>query len=304
MSYAGRILCGTIPAANPANPQIPPAKPFGPEGLYVPGTYISQFNMFNPHNIDIDLDTRISLTDGSIFDLIIPISAQSFGVVSCIQLLNQTFNGSNPLEERQVSFKSPMQLNVLLTDTVINSTTTVSEKDPSQPKGVSGERGLVLSCFYECKPGATPETWSEVTSLMLANQSNRLISTKIAFFNGNHNMIAQTNLLLPGRDLDELNVCRTLHAGGIPVPLAGLIEVLLFDPTGNEVGGVYGWMKNFLGKFFLTVNEPFQGRVTGVGKTECRLAPPEVTTRAEIEEEIVAKKPPVITPILIQNTAD
>ncbi len=101
-------------------------------------------------------------------------------------------------------------------------------------------------------------------------------------------------------DLDEISICQNLCAGGIVPPSAGLIEVVIDDPTG--VGGTYGWVKNFVGKFFKTVDEPFSGRVEGIGKTECRVVPPSVTTAAEIQAKIAAQNPPVIPPVLIEGT--
>jgi hypothetical protein len=167
-----------------------------------------------------------------------------------------------------------------------------------------GETGLVLVGFYECKDGPTPGTWAEVTSLMLTNASNRYISGTIVFLDGNQNIIAHSPIELSPEDLDEINVSRTLEAGGVPVPSAGMIEIILYDPDGGEVGGVYGWMKNVVGKFFKVVDEPFDGRVTGVGKTECRVVPPSVTTRAEIEGKILASGSPEIDAILIEGTDD
>ena len=86
------------------------------------------------------------------------------------------------------------------------------------------------------------------------------------------------------------------RGGGRRVPEAGLIQVALnFNSRdrwencddGNTVaaegpltgeaelmGGpssfpVHGWVKNLLGKFFVNNDEPFDGRVTGIAKTEC-----------------------------------
>lgn len=168
-----------------------------------------------------------------------------------------------------------------------------------------GEQSLVFSCFYECKAGPVVQgipTWQEVTTLMLANQSNRQIGAALVFLNGNERIIAASGVTLTPEDLDEVNVCRTLFAGGVAPPPAGLVEVVLNDPTG--VGGVYGWVKNLLGKFFVTVDEPFEGRVTGVAKTQCRLVPPSVTTPNEIFGKVAAQQPPppLVNPVLVEAT--
>jgi hypothetical protein len=63
-------------------------------------------------------------------------------------------------------------------------------------------------------------------------------------------------------------------------------------------------MKNLLGKFFVTVDEPFNGRVIGLAKAECRLAPPSVTDIPTILVKVITQQPPVVQPILIEDTAD
>jgi hypothetical protein len=165
-----------------------------------------------------------------------------------------------------------------------------------------GERSLVFTGFYECKDGPLPDYWLEVTSLMLVNPANRPMQAVVVLLNGNEQMIAVTETEMSSEDLDEINICRTLFAAGINPPPAGMIEIIVDDPHGGQVGGVYGWIKDFVGKFFKTVDEPFQGRVSGIGKTECRLVPPNVTTAGEIQQKLIAQNPPVIPPILIEGT--
>lgn len=164
-----------------------------------------------------------------------------------------------------------------------------------------GERSEVLSCFYECKDGPRPDYWVEVTSLMLVNPANRDMLATVVLLDGNENMIAYVEDDLSAEDLDEINICRTLEAANIVPPSAGMIEIALADP--DDVGGTYGWVKNVVGKFFKTVDEPFDGRVTGIGKTECRVVPPSVTTPDEILDKIIVQNPPEIQPILIEGTA-
>lgn len=173
----------------------------------------------------------------------------------------------------------------------------------------SGEASSVFSCFYECAPGPVVNgspTWQEVTNLMLANQSNRLMFARIVFLNGNERMIAQTVTELSPLDLDEVSVCGTLWQLPPPaqVPPAGLIEVVLTNSQGQFEVGTYGWIKDLLGKFFPNVPEPFANKVTGVGKTQCRLAPPGVIQPSELVSTIQQQNPPSVPAVLVEGTAD
>ena len=175
----------------------------------------------------------------------------------------------------------------------------------SPPSG--GETSPVLSCFYECKPGPTVRgmaTFQEVTTLMVINQGRLRTGSTLVISDANERILAQTVLDLSSEDLDEVNICHTLAFAGIPVPEAGLVELVSGTPTG-EPSGVYAWMKNLLGKFFRDNPEPFRGRVTGIAKTACRLAPvPEVTDPGFIVQKAVDQNAPQIPAILVEGTAD
>jgi hypothetical protein len=167
-----------------------------------------------------------------------------------------------------------------------------------------GEFSTVFSCFYECKwerVGKNMNTWQEITTLMLVNQSARQkVTADILFFDGNERAIATTQTILSPHDLDEINVCASLDAGlGGLVPPAGVIEVVL-SPT----GGVYGWVKNVMGRFPRFEPEPFRGRPTGIAKTQCRLVGPNVVAPKDILEKIRASDVRRIKPILIEGTAE
>lgn len=168
----------------------------------------------------------------------------------------------------------------------------------------SGEMSEVMSCFYECKPGPTVggiPTWREVTSLMLVNQSpTQPALALIGILDGNERILAGAQVDLSPLDLDEINICRTLFAAGLPVPQAGLVEIAV--PVNPPT--VYGWIKNLLGKFNVNVNEPFAGRVDGVGKTQCRGVPPEVARAQQVLGIFDQSGAPVILPVLIEDTAD
>ena len=180
-----------------------------------------------------------------------------------------------------------------------------------------GEQSQVFACFYECKPGPTVQgtaTWQEITTLMVLNMNSgvpdpaadsRLLN--VIFLDGNENILGSSRgpgigLDMSPEDLDEINVCRTLQVNGLPVPQAGIVE---FYVAGGDPGGVYAWVKNLLGKFFVTVDEPFSGRVTGIAKTECRQVPLEVSTPMEIATKAIASGAPQdVQLILVEDTAD
>ncbi len=179
-----------------------------------------------------------------------------------------------------------------------------------------GELSQVFACFYECKPGPIVRgipTWQEITTLMLMNMNSGVPdpaadtrTVNAIFLDGNQNILGSSRgafgLDLSPEDLDEIHVCRTLQANGLPVPQAGIVE---FYVAGGDPGGVYAWVKNLIGKFFVTVDEPFAGRVTGIAKTECRQVPIEVSTPMEIATKAIASgQPQDVQLILVEDTAD
>ncbi|MBI4514541.1 MAG: hypothetical protein HY699_01835 [Deltaproteobacteria bacterium] len=164
----------------------------------------------------------------------------------------------------------------------------------------SGEVSEVFSCFYECKKDPRSTDWLEITSLMLINQTADVtLTAEVLVINGNETPVGKFRTRLSPLDLDEINICATLDLslGQNAVPPAGVIEVSL-APT----GGAYGWVKNLLGRFRRSDYEPFgAGQLaTGVGKTECRLVGPNVTTARKLR----AISAPVLQRVYIENTAD
>lgn len=187
-----------------------------------------------------------------------------------------------------------------------------SHASAQQAPATGGEQSPIFSCFYECKAARSGDddddddrraNWREVTTLMLANQSLRPANTRVVFLDGNVNIIATSEVTLSGLDLDEVNVCRTLHAGGVAVPSAGLIEVQITQQQ-QPPGGVYGWVKNVLGKFKTNKDNPFDGRVTGIAKTQCRVAPNSVISTAELDQQVSLANAPAIDAILIEDTGN
>lgn len=210
----------------------------------------------------------------------------------------------NDIPPHGTVYSHAQPVDLFLAGTLVGSLVSALHDTNGTPPGHSGESvgevSPVFSCFYECKRRAN--TWLELTTLMLVNQSAKQpLTAEILFVDGHQNPIARTSTNLSPEDLDEMNVCETLDKGGIAVPPAGVIEVVLSaGTTGVPVGGAYGWVKNLTGTFTRSVPEPFEGRVTGIAKTECRLVGPNVVTPSEIR----AKSAPTIQPILIEGTAE
>jgi hypothetical protein len=179
-----------------------------------------------------------------------------------------------------------------------------------------GELSPFVKCFYECKPGPDVQdvqTFQEITTLMIANQSAGDRVAQAFFMDGNEGCIARSLMDLTPLDLDELNVCHTLEAAGIVVPEAGLVELVIQNPAGQPgtppfnyelADGVYAWGKNVLGKFRVDNPEPFQGRVTGIGKYECRVVPQATGVEDAIRNKCDAAAVPEIQPILVEQTDD
>ncbi len=169
-----------------------------------------------------------------------------------------------------------------------------------------GEVGALLKCFYECKPGPNVQgvgTYQEITTIMLTNQSPDTRLADVYYFDGKEECIAHSIIDLSPVDLDETAVCPTLEAGVLVPPLAGLIEILVTDPlTGLPADGVYAWGKNVLGKFRTDNPEPFEGRVTGIGKYECRVVPAEVRPDEAVATACTA--PLEVAAILVEDTDD
>ena len=183
---------------------------------------------------------------------------------------------------------------------------------PAAAQGPSpGETSPLLACFYECKEGHEYEdTWQEVTSLMVESLepgSGQTTSIALVIRGGISAQppVARIDFTLGPNDLDEVNICRSLESAGLPIPEAGLIEVMQRDVVlepGSPTARVYAWVKNLVGSFPKTINEPFQGRVQSVGKTECRVVPTETDEMRERLEDVAGVT--AIDPVLIEGTLD
>ncbi len=165
-----------------------------------------------------------------------------------------------------------------------------------------GESSFVLSCFYECKEGPVVRgipTFQEITTLIITNESPFFpVGAVVGFLDANERVLAHSFLDLSEEDLDEINVCHTLFLSGIVPPPVGKIDIVTV-PVG-PLPGTYAWVKNLLGKFFSNNPEPFQGRVTGIAKTECRVVPEEVAPFSVVRDKVLNS--PEIPPILVERT--
>lgn len=172
-----------------------------------------------------------------------------------------------------------------------------------------GEASPLLACFYECKDDSSGN-WAQVTTLMVESMEpfpGQTTSMALIVRGGvsAQPAIGWMRFTLGPNDLDEINICRSLELAGVSVPEAGLIEILQRDVVlepGSDTARVYAWVKNVLGVFEKTKNEPFDGAVSGVGKTECRVVP---TTTEEMQERLQKTADMTeISPVLIENTLD
>lgn len=171
---------------------------------------------------------------------------------------------------------------------------------PAPAAESAGERSTLLACFYECNPDRR-DRWKEVTSILLANPGREPLHGVAAYYDGNQNLVAQSPLVLEADDVDELYVCRTLNEGGVTPPRAGMIHVSF---SAGPEAAIYGWVKDWLGKFPERKAEPLDGFVIGLAKTQCRVVPPSVNSAEEIAAKVQAASPPVVEPRLIEGTAD
>lgn len=183
-----------------------------------------------------------------------------------------------------------------------------TQQAQAQLQSVGGSDSSVLSCFYECKPGPDiqgQQTYRQVTTLPIANNGRTTQNVDVNFIDGNGNVIATTDVSLTRRDVDELAVCNTIEAiTGAAPPRAGLVQIGNFGALQQQApSGVYSWIKNVNGKFFRDQPEPYDGRVTGIAKSECALvAANEVNDPDTIEME--GGSVPTGPPILVEDTAD
>ncbi len=195
-----------------------------------------------------------------------------------------------------------------LTSTIALGAILATQQATAQLESTGAEVSPVLSCFYECKPGPEiqgAETYRQITTLPIANNGRFAQTVDVNFIDGNGKVIATTDVSLERRDVDELAVCNTIESiTGSKPPRAGLVQIANFDAfVQQRPSGVYSWIKNVSGKFFRTRPEPFDGRVTGIAKSECTyVASLEVNDPDTIEAE--SGQAPSGPPILVEDTDD
>ena len=178
--------------------------------------------------------------------------------------------------------------------------------DPPASTFSSGEVSPVASCFFECKNDG--RNVFEDTHLMLINESTvETLDAEVLLIDAHEQAMVRFRSQLSPLDLDEVNVCRTLERAGILPPQAGVIEIVSIDASSNAPeGGVYSWIKDIVSPKRIdqiVVGQPGHSMsravssdilldrpagqpdpvipkvrkfIYGIGKTECRVTPPEV----------------------------
>jgi hypothetical protein len=120
------------------------------------------------------------------------------------------------------------------------------------------------------------ESWCELTTLAFFNAEDPT-AAQLYFLDGNENVIARhfsqvVKQIFGELDVDEINVCRKLKAAGLPVPKIGMVMVQS-DLEGDGHRQLYGWAKAYRGRFSMDRDEPDDGIIMGIAKTECRIVP-------------------------------
>lgn len=179
--------------------------------------------------------------------------------------------------------------------------------DPPAGTFSSGEVSPVQSCFFECKQDT--RNVYEDTHLMLINESPvEVLDAEVLLLDGREQPLVRFRTQLSPLDLDEVNVCRTFERAGFVPPQAGVIEIVSVDAAMNTAeGGVYAWIKDIVGPKRIDqlvlahapqtsilrgvasdvlidvgpaqpvpITPQMRKGIYGVGKTECRVTPPEV----------------------------
>ena len=293
--YHAKFLCGTI-AHNELNPQLPALFPFGPVP-YAPGSYFSYLNMLNPHSQPVDLELRFQV-------------AAVIGVPDVAAFVNdvESANGLRTLSEIGINPDAPH----LTCDTLIGGfldfgsdnymgdifafiiVNIISQAEINVVSYQSVKNVLLSNArtiFFDCVVGPVTSvgpTWSEVTSLIVTNSGAVPRLLELFFINGRGQLLGRGSTLMPGRDIAQINVCRSLAVAGLPAVPKG--QIIILSPFFNC------WIIDYLGKFFQSVNEPTDGRVVGVAKTAC----------SDIDIDVVAlqqtQQLPVVDLIFIGGT--
>lgn len=160
-------------------------------------------------------------------------------------------------------------------------------------------------------------SWQEVTTLMLARPVEVFDRSYIMVMLDGQQNVATTRAGDPlyfvdnlgPKDLDEINVCRSLKVNAGRAPQAGFVVIGLGaspnapPPGGGEQSSTRVWYKNVIGSFRKNQNEPFSGKVTGIGKGNCDRVSP-ATIDSLLAETANDPNAAVGRLILIENTED
>jgi hypothetical protein len=305
--YVSTMLCGTvtsaiagsagIPVQDPGPNNIPPfatTNPLLSDGFggatspgsllafAAPGTYMATVSLVTPQPGQNSCEIRVN---GVLF--------QGSGTVRCSDTA-PTFTPTQELTYNVVTAACNEQADMTLTQSLkstdaLGAAVALSTEEPS-----------TFSAFFDCIDGPNTSagpTWVETANLLLTNSSGTDSLATGVFLDGNGNYIAQMPLDMAARDVDEINLCRTLDEAGVDVPLKG--HMIVYRNVGSPTFDFNCWLVDYVGKFYHTVNEPSKGRVVGVGKTQCM--------ETNIDRDLIVAElnqlgVPVVSPIILNNS--
>ncbi len=173
-----------------------------------------------------------------------------------------------------------------------------------KPTPSSGEQSSLKTGFYSCKPGKRANTWKEVTTLTVLNLTSRIVGNAdnnrnkaiLILLDAQGNFLSGSFLTLSKRDMDEINICKTLQDARITVPKTGMLYLT------DLFGQVHAWRKNYSGRFFFNKNDPAAGRVVSVNESELRVVSPAVESALPVITDFFEESDNFIDPVLIGIT--
>jgi hypothetical protein len=284
--YHAKLHCGTIRHGFPA--QQPSALPPGPD--FTPGYYYSYLNITNPQPNAV-LVNVFFVPIGTAGDPVLkgplsPVNLAQLPVgnftIDCDSVV-EDFGASELVKATQFASVEV----ILEADEEINVSAYQSTKNVLQAANA-------FSIYFDCIDGpvtAAGPTWLEVTNLLVTNSSSFSGAGKGVFFDGQGNILAHADLDLAPRDVDEINICRTLKAAGVPIPPKGQLIVFVNVDVGVDVIDFNCWMVDYFGKYFQNVDEPSGGRVIGIGKTVC--LPTTIDINVLLNQVVQQNVPPI-----------
>jgi hypothetical protein len=311
-AYEVKLLCGTI-SHYEFNPQQPrDISPGGGPINQPPGYYYSYVNISNPNPDAATGEVWWATVAANLYTPGITLQTPpapagqppallnafpaGFDTLSCDDLIVDFAN----IRDREfaaltVRFLYDKKVNVVVEQAVKNVVAAVP---------------FVYSIFYDCIDGPITSggpIWLETTNLILTNSAPGAADATLVFYDAAGNVVAYANTPLTGRDLDEVNVCRSLKAAGLASPPKGhMIVFITITPPPIDIWLAIGawdfncWIVEYFGKFFQNVNEPYKGRVEAFAKTTCMSTLIDI---AVILAEVAQANAPEINLVFLNDSA-